>query len=76
MRVVFYCQYVFGMGHFFRSLEIARGLAGHDVTLVVGGRRVDMPLPGGVKLVRLPALSMDEGFTTLIPADDGRGRHP
>jgi predicted glycosyltransferase len=72
MNIVFYCQYVLGMGHFFRSLEIARGLAGHDVTLVVGGQRVDMPLPGHVKLVRLPALYMDERFTTLMSGEPGR----
>ena len=72
MKVLFYCQYVLGMGHFFRSLEIARGLSGHDVTLVVGGQRVDMPLPDHVKLVRLPALYMDEKFTTLLSGEPGR----
>ena len=71
MKIIFYCQYVLGMGHFFRSLEIARGLAGHDVTLVVGGQRVDMPLPDHVRLIRLPALFMDEHFTTLISGEPG-----
>ena len=72
MKVLFYCQYVLGMGHFFRSLEIARGLAGHEVTLVVGGQRVDMPVPEHVTLVRLPALYMDEKFTALISGEPGR----
>ncbi len=71
MKIIFYCQYVFGMGHFFRSLEIARALSGHDVTLVVGGRKVAVDLPAHVTLVRLPALYMDEKFTTLYPAETG-----
>lgn len=72
MRVILYCQYVWGMGHLFRSLEIARALAGHEVTLIAGGREVDIPLPAHVRLVRLPALSMDERFTTLIAGGPGR----
>jgi predicted glycosyltransferase len=72
MRVILYCQYVWGMGHLFRSLEIARALAGHEVTLVAGGREVDLPLPEHVRLARLPALSMDEEFTTLTAASPGQ----
>jgi len=62
-----YCQYVWGMGHLFRSLELARALAGHQVILVAGGQEVAVDLPGHVKLVRLPGLLMDEHFTTLMP---------
>jgi predicted glycosyltransferase len=72
MQIIFYCQYVWGMGHLVRSLEFAKALAGHEVTLVVGGRHVDIDLPGHVELVRLPAIYMDEAFTTLI-AGDGSG---
>jgi predicted glycosyltransferase len=69
MKIIFYCQYVWGMGHLFRSLEVARALADHEVILVVGGREVDVTLPAHVRLVRLPGLYMDEQFTTLIPDD-------
>ena len=69
MKIIFYCQYVWGMGHLFRSIEVVRALAGHEVILVVGGREVDIKLPGHVTLVRLPGLYMDEHFTTLIPED-------
>ncbi len=72
MKIVFYCQYVFGMGHFFRSLEIARALSDHTVTLVVGGRKVAVDLPKNVTLVRLPALFMDEKYTTLHSAEKGQ----
>ncbi len=72
MNIVIYCQYVWGMGHLVRSLELARALSDHDVTLVAGGQDVALDLPGHVNLVRLPALYMDELFTTLIPGDSAR----
>ncbi len=72
MKIIFYCQYVLGMGHFFRSLQIARALSGHKVTLVVGGQEVSADLPGHVRLIRLPVLYMDEKFTTLISGEPGK----
>ncbi len=72
MNVIFYCQYVWGMGHLVRSLEFARALSDHDVTLVAGGQGVEMDLPDHVNLVRLPTLYMDERFTTLIAGDPDR----
>jgi predicted glycosyltransferase len=66
MNIIFYCQYVWGMGHFIRSLEFARALSDHNVTLVAGGQEVAVDLPDHVQLVRLPALFMDEKFTRLI----------
>ena len=72
MNIIFYCQYVWGMGHLVRSLEFARALSGHDVTLIAGGQEVEMDLPEHVRLLRLPVLYMDEKFTRLIPGDPGR----
>ena len=69
MNIIIYCQYVWGMGHLVRSLEFARALSGHAVTLVAGGQDVVLDLPRHVQLVRLPVLYMDEKFTTLIPGD-------
>jgi len=60
------------MGHLVRSLEFARALAGHDVTLIAGGQKVEIDLPDHVELVRLPVLYMDEKFTRLIPGDAGQ----
>jgi predicted glycosyltransferase len=71
MTIVFYCQYVWGMGHLFRSIELARALVGHRVILVVGGEEVAVEPPPHVELVRLPGLSMDEKFTTLRPGVPG-----
>ncbi len=72
MKIIFYCQYVWGMGHLVRSLEFARALAGHDVILIAGGQKVDIDLPGHVRLVRLPVLYMDEKFTRLISGEPGQ----
>jgi len=71
VRVLFYCQYVWGMGHLFRSLELARALTGHRVTLVAGGPDVAVDLPDHVDLVKLPDLHMDEQFTTLLAGAPG-----
>ena len=72
MNIIFYCQYVWGMGHLVRSLEFARALSGHDVTLLAGGQEVEMDLPEHVRLLRLPVLYMDEKFTRLIPGIAGQ----
>lgn len=72
MKIIFYCQYSWGMGHLVRSLEFARALSDHDVTLIVGGQEVDMDLPNHVRLLRLPVLYMDEKFTRLIPGMPGQ----
>ncbi len=69
MKIILYCQYVWGMGHLFRSLELARALSDHQVILVAGGREVDVELPEYITLIRLPGLYMDEQFTTLMAED-------
>jgi predicted glycosyltransferase len=72
MNIIFYCQYVWGMGHLVRSLEFVRALSDHDVTLVAGGQDVALNLPNHVDYVQLPALYMDEMFTTLIAGVSGK----
>ena len=69
MNIIFYCQYVWGMGHLIRSLEFARALSAHNVALVAGGQEVAMDVPRHVRYMKLPVLYMDEKFTTLIPGD-------
>jgi predicted glycosyltransferase len=72
MKIVFYCQHVLGIGHFFRSLEICRALHRHRVILVTGGPSIGVELPGHVREVRLPALAMDREFKQLhaVPGVD------
>jgi predicted glycosyltransferase len=60
------------MGHLVRSLEFARALSNHDVTLIAGGQQVEIDIPGHVCLIRLPVLYMDETFTNMISGDPKR----
>ena len=72
MKVIHYCQHVLGMGHFFRSLEIAKGLDREEVLFVAGGERPDQPLPPNMEYLQLPGLCMNEEFGGLMPTDKDR----
>ncbi|ACL02286.1 Glycosyltransferase 28 domain protein [Desulfatibacillum aliphaticivorans] len=73
MKILFYCQHVLGMGHFFRSLEIIKAFSSHEVILVSGGPPVDAALPPHVREVRLPGLAMDEDFSRMYSLDPAKG---
>jgi len=69
MRILFYSQHVLGMGHLFRSLELVRALAGHEVLMVTGGAAVEAgPTPHATRL-ELEPLMMDAGFSRLVATD-------
>lgn len=63
MKIIYYCQHVLGIGHFFRSLEICKAFAGHEVILVTGGSRVPAQLPSHVREMHLPELMMNQEFS-------------
>ena len=65
MKILFYCQHVWGVGHYFRSMEICRGLHGHEVVMAIGGPPFDAPIPPNVRLERLPPIKMRSDYTTL-----------
>ncbi len=69
MKVIIYCQHVLGLGHFFRTLEIARAMETFDVILVTGGGKVEVNLPDHVRHIALPGLMMDKNFTGLYSVD-------
>src|SRR3989339_885774 len=69
VKILIYCQHVLGVGHFFRTLEIARAMKDFDVILVTGGDEVSAPLPNHVRKVALPGLMMDPAFSTLHCVD-------
>jgi predicted glycosyltransferase len=73
-RIMFYCQYLTGMGHLVRSTEIIRSLVkDFQVCFVNGGPLVEgFEIPAGVELVTLPPLWIEngelqvtEGFSSL-----------
>jgi predicted glycosyltransferase len=72
MKIVHYCQHVLGIGHYFRSIEIARSLHRHELVLVTGGPPVEVSLPPHITEYRLPGLHMDGSFTIVSPTDKNR----
>ena len=69
-KIMFYCQYLTGMGHLVRSTEIARTLAKHfRVYFINGGPPIEgFEIPPQVELISLPALWLEDG-KFQIPAD-------
>lgn len=72
MKILFYCQHVWGVGHYFRSMEICRGLHRHEVVMAIGGPPFDAPQPDNVRLVRLPPIKMGADYATLQSDDVGK----
>ncbi len=72
MKIILYCQHIWGVGHYFRSLEICKALKGHDILMVTGGAEVDTPLPVYVRTFRLPALMTDRNYSGLFPTEKGK----
>lgn len=72
MKLILYCQHIWGVGHYFRSLEICRALVGDDILMVTGGADVDVPLPDHVRAFRLPALMTDRHYSGLFPTEKGQ----
>ena len=62
-KIMFYCQYLTGMGHLVRSTEIVRSLAkSFQVYFINGGPVVEgFKNPENVKSIYLPALWLEKG---------------
>jgi predicted glycosyltransferase len=69
-KIMFYCQYLSGMGHLVRSTEIVRSLVKYfQVYFIIGGPAIaGFEVPPQVELIRLPALWLEDGEFTV---DDG-----
>jgi predicted glycosyltransferase len=66
MKIMLYSQHILGIGHFFRSMEIARALHGHEVMFVEGGDPLpDFATPPHVRRFFLPPLMMDAQFKSM-----------
>ncbi len=71
-RVMFYVQHLLGIGHYVRSLRIARALetAGIEVLLVSGGLLLTGFEHGPVKVLQLPPVKAGvSGFSALAHPD-------
>ncbi len=72
MRTSYYCQHVLGIGHLHRSLEICKAIAAeHEVTLILGGPKAPIDT-GGMEVLHLPGLKMDQNFQNMVPCTEGR----
>ena len=69
-KIMFYCQYLTGMGHLVRSTEIVRALAKQfQVYFINGGPPIKgFEIPNQVELISLPALWLEDG-KFQIPED-------
>lgn len=69
--VLLHCQYVYGIGHFVRTLELARGLSeDFEVFVLNGGEAVpNYDIPPGVTCLQLPAIYKEEHLDHLSPVD-------
>lgn len=65
MKILVYCQHVLGIGHLMRTFEILKELREHEVTLMLGGPELTVPVPDHVSIVQLPPLEMDTEFSGL-----------
>ncbi|XPV77613.1 MAG: glycosyltransferase family protein [Desulfovibrio sp.] len=73
MKIVIYCQYLLGTGHFFRARELACGFTDHEVIFIAGGPAFDADYPPHVQFIQQTPLYMDESFSYFIcpdPASD------
>lgn len=61
-KILFYCQYLAGMGHLVRSTEIIRSLVqDFEVCFINGGQLIPgFEFPANVQLVHLPAILEDD----------------
>jgi predicted glycosyltransferase len=70
-RIILHCQYVYGIGHFVRAVELARGLSKNfEVYIINGGESVpNFDFPDIVKFIQLPAIYKDENSEFLLSVD-------
>lgn len=68
-KIVIHCQYVYGIGHFVRSIELAHGLSKYFNVFIFNGGEVvpNFNLPKAVKIIQLPEIYKDENSNFLSP---------
>lgn len=71
-KIMFYCQYLAGMGHLVRSTEIIRSLVNQfQVCFVNGGQPIDgFEFPAGVEVLHLPPILEEAGQLQAVDSSD------
>lgn len=66
-----HCQYVYGIGHFVRTIELSKGLCNYfSVFILNGGESVpNFDIPSEINLISLPAIYKQENESYLTPVD-------
>lgn len=70
-KILIHCQYVYGIGHFVRTIELAKGLCKYfSVFILNGGESVpNFDIPSEINLISLPAIYKQENESYLSPVD-------
>jgi predicted glycosyltransferase len=70
-KIIIHCQYVYGIGHLVRTVELARGLSkSFQVFIFNGGEAVpNFYLPKDITFIQLPAIYKEENSNSLSPVD-------
>ena len=81
MKILFYVQYLMGIGHVRRASVLSEALvaAGAEVTIAFGGFPVDIVKFPGARVIQLPpARAADSTFSTILARpgipSTGRGK--
>lgn len=71
-KVLIHCQYVYGLGHFIRALQLAKGLViDFEVYFLSGGEVVEgITIDNEINFIQLDALYKEEDSNTLSSVDD------
>lgn len=69
--IFIYCNYVYGIGHFVRVVELSRGLCEHfEVYLINGGEPVpNYNISAEINYIQIPAIYSVEKQQKLMPVD-------
>ena len=70
-KILIHCQYVYGIGHLVRTLELARGLSMQFQVFILNGGEVvpNFELPNTVTIIQLPSIYKEEESDYLSSVD-------
>lgn len=69
--ILIHCQYVYGIGHFVRTIELARFLSNQFAVYILNGGEVvpNFELPDNITIIQLPEIYKEEKSDHLTPVD-------